>query len=131
MIELYNIYIYEKYKELKDSGKIVDNNDLWKIFEWFSCIKLTEKHKRTFYEYSDIDPTFKEDNQMSQNDTGIDCCDLLAHLQLHPVHLAYAQPNPMRKHRVQLQFLLHLYCLCSKFLLLVLTFSFIFFRVLF
>ena len=77
MIDLYNIYIYEKYKEIKDSGKTIDNNDLWKIFEWFSCIKLTEKHKRTFYEYSDIDPTFKEDNQMSQNDTGIDCCDLV------------------------------------------------------
>jgi len=77
MTELYNIYIYEKYKELKNSGKILDNNDLWKIFEWFSCIKLSEKYKRSFYEYSDIDPTFKEDNQMSQNDTGIDCCDLL------------------------------------------------------
>lgn len=75
--ELYNIYIYEKYKELKNSGKVLDNNDLWKIFEWFSCIKLTEKYERTFYEYSDIDPTFKENNQMSQNDTGIDCCDLV------------------------------------------------------
>jgi superfamily II DNA or RNA helicase len=77
MTDLYNINIYEKYKELKNSGKIVDNNDLWKIFEWFSCIKLSEKYKRPFYEYCDIDPTFKEDNQMSQNDTGIDCCDLL------------------------------------------------------
>lgn len=77
MTYLYNIYIYEKYKELKDSGKTIDNNDLWKIFEWFSCIKITEKHKRTFCEYSDIDPSFKEDNQMSQNDTGIDCCDLV------------------------------------------------------
>lgn len=28
MTELYNIYIYEKYKELKNSGNILDNNDL-------------------------------------------------------------------------------------------------------
>ena len=30
MTELYNIYIYEKYKEIKNSGKIIDNNDLCK-----------------------------------------------------------------------------------------------------
>lgn len=76
IIEVYNIYIYERYKELKNSGKTIDNYDLSKIFEWFSCVKLNEACGRTFYEYSDIHPTFKEDNQMSQNDTGIDCCDL-------------------------------------------------------
>jgi hypothetical protein len=75
--KLYKIYIYEKYNELKKLNKELDNNDLWKIFEWFSCIKLTEEHKRPFYEYSDIDSTFKEDNNMSQNDTGIDACDLI------------------------------------------------------
>jgi len=48
MIELYNIYIYEKYKELKNSGKVINNYDLSKIFEWFSCVKLTEKYKKTF-----------------------------------------------------------------------------------
>jgi superfamily II DNA or RNA helicase len=74
---IYKIYIYEKYIELKNSGKILDNNDLCKIFEWLSCIKLSEEHDKIFYEYSDIDPTFKENNMMTKNDTGIDCCDMI------------------------------------------------------
>jgi hypothetical protein len=44
--------IYEKYTDLKKSQKNVknfDNNDLWKIFEWFSCIQLSKEFKRTFY----------------------------------------------------------------------------------
>ena len=74
----YNIHIYERFKDLKQSGKNnYDNNDLWKIFEYFSCIKLSEKYNQQFYEYDDIDPTFKEVNQMSQNDTGIDACNLI------------------------------------------------------
>jgi superfamily II RNA helicase len=76
MNQLYNIYIFEKYSEIKNSGKELDNNDLWKIFEWFSCIKLTKKYNQQFYEYNDIDPTFKEENKMSRNDTGIDLCNL-------------------------------------------------------
>jgi len=54
LVNLYKIYIYEKYKELLKLDKDeFDNNDLWKIFEWYSCIKLTEKLNRQFYEYSD------------------------------------------------------------------------------
>ena len=75
--DLYNIYIYERYKDLKKTEKIeYDNNDLSKIFEWFSCIYLTDFYKTQFYHYDDIDPSFKEQNQLSRNDTGIDCCDL-------------------------------------------------------
>src|SRR5690606_33929482 len=76
----YLINIYEKYTDLKNSGKNTkdfDNNDLWKIFEYFTCIKLAEEDKRPFYEYDDIDPEFKEENKMTRNDTGIDCCDLI------------------------------------------------------
>lgn len=74
----YTINIYERYKDLiKSNKKEFDNNDLWKIFEYYSCIKLTEEYKKQFYEYDDIDPTFKEINKMSRNDTGIDCSDLL------------------------------------------------------
>lgn len=54
----------------------LDNNDLWKIFEYYSCLKLSEEFKKPFYEYDDIDPTFKELNKMSRNDTGIDLSDL-------------------------------------------------------
>ena len=80
LLNNYKINIYEKYKDLLNSGKStneLDNNDLWKIFEYYTCIKLTKKHKRQFYEYNDIDPTFKEDNCMTRNDTGIDICDLV------------------------------------------------------
>jgi superfamily II DNA or RNA helicase len=78
MNNLYNIYIYERYKSLKDSDKKeYDNNDLWKIFEYFSCIKLTDEYKKQFYEYDDISPDFKEENRMSRRDTGIDACDLI------------------------------------------------------
>jgi superfamily II DNA or RNA helicase len=76
----YKIQIYERYRDLINSGLNIanlDNNHLWKIFEYFSCIKLTEEHKTQFYEYNDIDPTFKEDNRMSRKDTGIDACNLI------------------------------------------------------
>ena len=78
--KLYNINIYERYKELKNSGKTIDtidNYDLSKIFEWYSCIYLYQEYKNPFYEYSDIDPTFKEINNMTKNDTGIDACNML------------------------------------------------------
>ena len=80
VMEHYNKYIiniFERYTDLKNSNKQeFDNNDLWKIFEYYSCIKLTEEYKKQFYEYNDIDPTFKEINKMTRNDTGIDCCDV-------------------------------------------------------
>ena len=73
----YIINIYERYLDLKNSNKLeFDNNDLWKIFEYYSCLKLSEEYKKPFYEYDDIDPTFKEINKMSRNDTGIDLSDL-------------------------------------------------------
>jgi len=74
---LYKINIYERYNDLKKSNKKeFDNNDLWKIFEYYSCIKLSNEFNKQFYEYDDIDPDFKEVNKMSRNDTGIDCSDL-------------------------------------------------------
>jgi superfamily II DNA or RNA helicase len=76
----YKIQIYERYRDLINSGLNIanlDNNHLWKIFEYFSCIKLSDKHKTQFYEYNDIDPTFKEDNRMSRKDTGIDASNLI------------------------------------------------------
>jgi hypothetical protein len=78
--KLYKINIYERYKELKNAEKTndtLDNYDLSKIFEWYSCIYLYQQYKKPFYEYSDIEPTFKEINNMTKNDTGIDCCDLI------------------------------------------------------
>ncbi len=77
-INNYLINIFERYSDLKKSNKQeLDNYDLCKIFEYYTCIKLSEEYNKLFYEYNDIDPTFKEQNKMSRNDTGIDCCDLL------------------------------------------------------
>ena len=50
--EKYKIKIYERYSDLKKSGKIeYDNKDLCKIFEYYSCIKLTDEYSKQFYEY--------------------------------------------------------------------------------
>ena len=77
----YNIIIYERYKDLRicanKEANELNNNDLCKIFEYYSCIKLTEEYKTKFYEYDDISPDFKELNQMTEKDTGIDCCNLI------------------------------------------------------
>ena len=73
MLRIYTQNIYERYKSLKESSKTeFNNNDLCKIFEYYSCIKLTEEFGTPFYEYGDIDCSFKETHQMSNSDTGID-----------------------------------------------------------
>jgi superfamily II DNA or RNA helicase/antitoxin component HigA of HigAB toxin-antitoxin module len=79
IIEIYKNHIYNRFKDLLRAKNIkdLDNNDLCKIFEYFSCIKLTEEYKTAFYEYADIDPEFKELNQMTRNDTGIDCSNVI------------------------------------------------------
>jgi superfamily II DNA or RNA helicase len=79
VILIYNKHIYDRYKSLIDSGKtneILTNNDLAKIFEYYSCIMLMNEYKEKFYEYDDINPDFKELHQMSRTDTGIDACNL-------------------------------------------------------
>src|SRR5437868_6383529 len=76
----YDINIYEKYLDLKNSGKNsedLSNNDLWKIFEYFTCIKLIDKYNSPFYEYDDIDCDYKESKRMTRNDTGIDVCNMI------------------------------------------------------
>ena len=47
---LYLIYIYERYTDLKSSNKQdFNNNDLCKIFEYYSCLKLSEEYGKPFY----------------------------------------------------------------------------------
>ena len=80
LISKYRQIIHDRYHDLKRSDKKVsdfDNNDLWKIFEYFTCIKLTEEFKRQFYEYNDIDPNYKEENDLTRNDTGFDASDMI------------------------------------------------------
>jgi len=80
IINHYKIQIYERYRNLLNAGlkaSDLDNNHLWKIFEYLSCIKLSEERNSLFYEYNDIDPSFKEVNQMTRTDTGIDASNLI------------------------------------------------------
>jgi len=73
----YDISIYEKWLLIKDKyEETKDNKLIAKIFEWYTCIKLSKENNKNFYEYNDINPDFKEENQMTKNDTGIDCCDM-------------------------------------------------------
>ena len=72
----YKLNIYERYRNLQVYNREYTNYELAKIFEYYTCIKLTEIYGVQFYEYDDIDPTFKENNEMSRYDTGIDCCNL-------------------------------------------------------
>lgn len=76
---LYVNKIYEKYNYLKIYGKTKEtltNYDLCIIFEWYVCLKLFEEKNKKFYCYNDIEPDFKEEHNLTQVDTGIDCCNL-------------------------------------------------------
>ena len=44
----YIINIFERYTHLKNQKKDFYNNDLWKIFEYYSCIKLSEEYEKPF-----------------------------------------------------------------------------------
>ena len=44
---------------------------------FFLYFKLSEEFKKPFYEYSDIDPEFKEEHNLTKNDSGIDASNLI------------------------------------------------------
>ena len=76
----YNKHIVSRYKYLMNAeitNESITNNQLCKIFEYYSCIKLMNEYKQCFYEYEDIKPEFKELNGMTRTDTGIDACNLI------------------------------------------------------
>ena len=80
LIRRYNKCIYDELNKYINSGKEIedfDNNDLAKIYEYYSCIKLSQEYKQVFYEYSEIDPEFKELHGMTKNDSGIDACKMI------------------------------------------------------
>ena len=80
IITKYNNIIVSRYKDLinaKIDKKDYTNNHLCKIFEYYSCIQLMKEYKQCFYEYEDIKPEFKEFNNMSRTDTGVDACNLI------------------------------------------------------
>ena len=61
----YKRLIIDRCLDLINSGKELSycsNYDLAKIFEYYSCIKLSEEYKQQFYEYTDISNNFKEEH---------------------------------------------------------------------
>ena len=93
----YEKLIYDRFSDLIKSGKNIDNldnYDLSKIFEYYTAIKLTDEYKKEFLIYEDIDADFKEDNNMSQQDTGIDICnkiDTIVQCKLRCKNLTYKE----------------------------------------
>lgn len=76
IVNIYNTEIYTLYKDLKSQNYHNDYHKIYKIFEYYSCILLTNENNINFYEYNDIPTDFKITNNLSILDTGIDCCDL-------------------------------------------------------
>ena len=76
IVNIYNTEIYTLYKDLKSKNYQNDYHKIYKIFEYYSCILLTNENNINFYEYNDIPTDFKITNNLSILDTGIDCCDL-------------------------------------------------------
>ena len=79
MSHYYESLLYHRINDLLQSGKEIDelnNYELAKVFEYYTCIRLSQEHSIPFLCYEDIDPTFKEERCMSYQDTGIDVCNL-------------------------------------------------------
>ena len=80
LLNSYNYRIKSEYDLLKNSNtdeEIINNNLLIsKIFEYYSAVKLMKEKNSNFYVYQDIPSDFKEKNNMSSNDIGIDLCNL-------------------------------------------------------
>lgn len=74
---IYRYHIYNLYKDLNNEDKLNFKSKINKVFEYYSCIKLTDEYNIPYYEYLDIPSTFKEENNLSILDTGIDCSNLI------------------------------------------------------
>jgi len=70
----YQQIIYENIKNYEDISKC-NFYELATPFEYYSAIMLSDKYNKKFYHYNDLDIIYKEDNNLSKNDTGIDLCD--------------------------------------------------------
>jgi superfamily II DNA or RNA helicase len=71
----YTKVIYNLIKDYEDISKC-NFYELAKPFEYYSAIVLSEEYNRTVYHYDTLDMIYKEDNNLSKKDTGIDLCDM-------------------------------------------------------
>ena len=70
----YNEIIYNFIKDYEDIFKC-NFYELAKPFEYYSAIILSKEYNRKIYHYDDLDVIYKEENNLSKKDTGIDLCD--------------------------------------------------------
>lgn len=64
LIDKYNIYIYERYNDLKKSQKIdYDNYDLAKIFEYYTAIQLYNELTKYFMNITILTQILKRRNK--------------------------------------------------------------------
>ena len=79
LINYYQSHILNRITFLINANKLIynlTNNDLALIFEYYTAIHLMNQYNQLFLIYSDIDPNFKELNQLSKVDVGIDISNL-------------------------------------------------------
>jgi len=78
--QLYFNKIFYRYYDLIVRAEKKRNDlsfyDLALIFEYYSCLVMTEQCGHPFFHFEDIAPSDKELNGMTQRDTGIDFSDL-------------------------------------------------------
>ena len=67
-------FIYNFIKGYEDISKR-NFSELSKPFEYYSAIIMSKEYNREIYHYNDLDMIYKEENNLSKKDTGIDLCD--------------------------------------------------------
>ena len=76
LVDCYKKEIYSLYKPLKESNIILDNKNLWFIFEYYSCILLSEEYNKLYYHFNYITADYKETNNLPSKDHGFDASNL-------------------------------------------------------
>lgn len=75
-INTYNSIIFKLYSNLIENKNELNNYSLAKIFEYYSCIQLSNEYNQNFFIYDDIPPDYKNKNAMPIIDIGIDGCNM-------------------------------------------------------
>ena len=76
-MDLMKKYIEIIYNSIKDYEDISKCNfyELARPFEYYSAIIMSKEYNGEIYHYNDLDIIYKEENNLSKKDTGIDLCD--------------------------------------------------------
>ena len=53
-----------------------NNRQLSVLFEYYSCLILSEKHNKKYHQYAEIPGDYKENAGLPDKDIGVDFCDM-------------------------------------------------------